>query len=151
MVVICASATEPTITLQLLAACPFTCTVQAPQAAIPQPNLVPVNPNSSRMTHSSGALDSTSTSWITPLTFNRIPMTRPPDCGVDGGAAVIRFGCGESFFRLRGSITHRKAWINATDGTPFGQSGAHKSGPEGRSITKMSDNPCRLHRNRLPP
>src|SRR5215472_16136170 len=92
MVVICASATEPTGTLQLLMACPFSCTVQAPQTAIPQPYLVPVNPNSSRMTQSSGASDSTSTSWITPLTFNRIPMTRPPDCAVDGGAGNGLYG-----------------------------------------------------------
>src|SRR5215469_4106907 len=92
MVVIWASATEPTGTLQLLTARPFTCTVQAPQAAIPQPNLVPVNPSSSRMTQSSGASDSTSTSWITPLTFNRIPMIRPPDCGVDGGAGNGLYG-----------------------------------------------------------
>ena len=37
---------------------PFTCTVQAPQAAMPQPNLVPVKFSSSRNTHKSGVLGS---------------------------------------------------------------------------------------------
>src|ERR1700736_170888 len=33
---------------------PSTCTVQAPQRAAPQPNLVPVMPSTSRNTHKSG-------------------------------------------------------------------------------------------------
>ena len=33
---------------------PSTCTVQAPHSAMPQPNLVPVSPSSSRRAHSSG-------------------------------------------------------------------------------------------------
>ena len=33
---------------------PSICTVQAPQSAAPQPNFVPVSPNSSRKYHSSG-------------------------------------------------------------------------------------------------
>lgn len=39
MVVTSALATDPTGTLQLLVAFAFTCTVQAPQTPIPQPNL----------------------------------------------------------------------------------------------------------------
>ena len=35
-------------------ALPSRCTVQAPHWAIPQPNLVPFSPISSRITHSSG-------------------------------------------------------------------------------------------------
>ena len=41
-------------TTQERAASPSTCTVQAPQAATPQPNLVPVRPSSSRSTQSNG-------------------------------------------------------------------------------------------------
>src|SRR5215469_4200895 len=77
MVVICAPATEPTGTTQLRVAFPFTCTVQAPQAATPQPNFVPVRFSSSRITQSSGAFGSTSRSWTTPFTFRRIPTTHP--------------------------------------------------------------------------
>ena len=39
------------------------CTVQAPQAATPQPNFVPVSLRCSRSTHSSGVPPSTPTSW----------------------------------------------------------------------------------------
>ena len=40
---------------------PSTCTVQAPQSAMPQPYLVPVRPNSSRSAHSSGVSSGTLT------------------------------------------------------------------------------------------
>src|SRR5262249_36808785 len=53
---------------QARVACPSICTVQAPQDAMPQPNLVPVNLSSSRSTHNSGVLASTPTSLRTPLT-----------------------------------------------------------------------------------
>src|SRR5690606_42073759 len=39
---------------------PLTCTVQAPQSAMPQPNLVPVSFSSSRSTQSNGVSGSTS-------------------------------------------------------------------------------------------
>ena len=42
--------------------------------AWPQPNLVPVMPSTSRSTHSSGVLPSTSTSWGVPLIFNMKAM-----------------------------------------------------------------------------
>lgn len=41
---------------------PSRCTAQAPQAAIPQPNLVPVRPITSRSTHNNGMSAGTSTS-----------------------------------------------------------------------------------------
>src|SRR5882762_546755 len=41
---------------------PFTCTVQAPHCATPQPYLVPVRPTCSRITQSRGVVGSTSTS-----------------------------------------------------------------------------------------
>src|SRR5437867_9513628 len=48
-------------------ACPSTCTVHAPQSAMPQPNLLPVSPSSSRSAHSSGVSPGTSTFWRLPL------------------------------------------------------------------------------------
>src|SRR6266545_779770 len=49
---------------------PSTCTVQAPQAATPQPNFVPVSLRCSRRTHSSGVSPSSVTSRRWPLTVN---------------------------------------------------------------------------------
>src|SRR2546425_7735271 len=46
---------------------PSTWTVQAPQSAIPQPNLVPVRPISSRSVHSRGVSPGTSTLCRLPL------------------------------------------------------------------------------------
>ena len=61
IVVTSASPTPSTgITHERMAA-PFRWTVQAPHSAIPQPNLVPVMPSTSRRTHSSGVSPSTST------------------------------------------------------------------------------------------
>src|SRR6476661_8456824 len=48
---------------------PLTCTVQAPQSAMPQPNFVPVRPITSRSTHRSGVSGSTSTVCILLLTL----------------------------------------------------------------------------------
>src|SRR6202048_4409164 len=50
-------------------ATPSTWTVQAPQSAMPQPNFVPVMPSTSRNTHRSGVLPSTSTLCVLPLTL----------------------------------------------------------------------------------
>ncbi len=51
-------------------ATPATWTVQAPQALMPQPNLVPVIFRSSRSTQSSGVEGSTETSRRSPLTLS---------------------------------------------------------------------------------
>src|SRR6266404_9017400 len=48
---------------------PSTCTVQAPQSAMPQPNFVPVMPSTSRNTHKRGVSPSTSTVRSAPLTL----------------------------------------------------------------------------------
>src|SRR4029450_11910274 len=64
--------------VQERAGSPFTCTMQAPHSAIPQPYLVPVSPMVSRNTHSRGAPGSTSTFWPLPLTVNEI-MAPPPN------------------------------------------------------------------------
>ena len=56
------------VTQERLAA-PSICTVQAPHSAMPQPNLVPVRPITSRSTHSSGVSSSASTLCAFPLTL----------------------------------------------------------------------------------
>jgi hypothetical protein len=55
--------------MQKRVATPSTCTVQAPQSAMPQPNFVPVMPSTSRNTQSSGVSPSTSTVRSMPLTL----------------------------------------------------------------------------------
>ena len=59
MVVTLAPATALTGVIQDRVARPSTCTVQAPHMPIPQPNLVPVRPSSSRITQSNGASSGT--------------------------------------------------------------------------------------------
>src|ERR1051326_7424587 len=49
---------------------PLMCTEQAPHCAMPQPNLVPVRPICSRITHSSGVSGSACTSRFSPLTLS---------------------------------------------------------------------------------
>jgi hypothetical protein len=51
---------SPTGTTQARSAAPSMCTVQAPQTPMPQPNLVPVSPTTSRTAHSSGMSSGTS-------------------------------------------------------------------------------------------
>jgi len=67
MVVTVLPATADSGVTQERVARPSTCTVQAPHWAMPQPNLVPVMPNCSRMTHRSGMSGSTSTVEALPL------------------------------------------------------------------------------------
>jgi hypothetical protein len=61
MVVISEVPTLPIRVTQDRVAMPSTCTVQAPQGAIPQPNFVPVMPSPSRNTQRSGVPPSIST------------------------------------------------------------------------------------------
>src|SRR2546422_10467076 len=68
MVVIVLPATALAGVTQERIAWPSSCTVHAPQSALPQPNLVPVMPSTSRSTHSIGVSSSTSTVRETPLT-----------------------------------------------------------------------------------
>ena len=51
---------------------PPTCTVQAPQAAMPQPNFGPRMPAMSRSAHKSGISGSASMSMGLPLTVRRM-------------------------------------------------------------------------------
>jgi hypothetical protein len=57
------------VVIQERVATPSTCTVQAPQSAMPQPNLVPVMPSTSRSTQRSGVSPSTSTLCVFLLTL----------------------------------------------------------------------------------
>src|SRR5689334_22332804 len=68
MVVMAWPARSPIATPQERVASPSTCTVQAPQSATPQPNLVPVSPSSSRRNHNSGIAGSPSYCRSSPLT-----------------------------------------------------------------------------------
>src|SRR6478609_6132435 len=52
------------------AGAPSRCTVQAPQRAMPQPNLVPVNPTWSRKTQSKGVSSGAATLVALPFTVN---------------------------------------------------------------------------------
>jgi hypothetical protein len=56
---------------------PSRCTVQAPHSAMPQPNLVPVRPITSRSTHSNGISGGTSTVWTLPLILSVIMTVVP--------------------------------------------------------------------------
>src|SRR5713101_8009791 len=69
MVVILLPAAALTGVEQDRAGWPFTCTVQAPHNAMPQPYLVPVMPRWSRRTHRRGVSGSASTDTPLPLTF----------------------------------------------------------------------------------
>src|SRR2546428_10368710 len=95
---------------------PFTCTVHAPQSAIPQPNLVPVRPMVSRITHSSGVSGSTSTEYIFPLTRNENMSSASQMCGDSRGAKPwvrIRFAHGDL------PLTKKDSQKSASPGQPL--------------------------------
>src|ERR1700677_1789818 len=72
MVITCLPATLETEVEHERIGCPFTCTVQAPHSAMPQPYLVPVKPSESRNTHSKGIAGTASTVCGLPLSVNWI-------------------------------------------------------------------------------
>src|SRR5262245_45203048 len=57
---------------------PLTCTVHAPQTAMPQPNLVPVRPNSSRTTHINGVSGSSADETAFPFRVNFVAIPASP-------------------------------------------------------------------------
>src|SRR3954469_1878914 len=77
---------------QLRVGTPSRCTVHAPQAAMPQPYLVPVRPSCSRSTHSSGVSGSASNSRGAPLTWILAMLVSPSwvlgACGMGSGQRV---------------------------------------------------------------
>ncbi len=56
-------------------ALPSRCTVQAPHSAMPQPNLVPCRPATSRIAHSSGIVGSASSVADLPLSTKVVAMS----------------------------------------------------------------------------
>src|ERR1700676_1064820 len=80
MVVIFLPATSPTMVWHERTASPLTCTVQAPHRPAPQPNLVPVICNCSRIAHRSGVSLTASTDIFRPLMFKVVMF--PPKGGV---------------------------------------------------------------------
>src|SRR5882672_8407557 len=71
-------ATAETGVVHALTAWPFTCTVQAPHTAMPQPYLVPVMPNSSRTTHSNGVSGSNADETGLPFRVNFVAIRVSP-------------------------------------------------------------------------
>src|SRR5260370_28653883 len=67
IVVTLAPAIAPTEVMQERVERPSTCTVHAPHIPIPQPNLVPVRPSSSRITQSNGVSSGLPTETLRPL------------------------------------------------------------------------------------
>src|SRR5260221_12510076 len=78
------SATAETGVTQERVACPPICTVQAPHCAMPQPNLVPVRPTTSRIAHSNGMSGSTSREIGLPLRVNETALSLSWENGKGG-------------------------------------------------------------------
>src|SRR6185437_14638988 len=68
---------------------PSTCTVQAPQKDMPQPNLVPLRSSSSRSTHRRGVSAVTSTMRFLPFTVIEKAMRNSLVSGMELGRAQI--------------------------------------------------------------
>ena len=77
MVVTFFPAAAETGMLQERTGAPSRCTVQAPHWAMPQPNLVPVSPSSSRITHNSGVSADCSDFTALPFTVKLSIPTSP--------------------------------------------------------------------------
>src|SRR5215469_584626 len=76
--------------MQARVALPLTWTVQAPQRAMPQPNLVPVIPSVSRRTQRRGICGSTLTDCRAPLSVKVVAMAVPLlDCHGHGGHVIF--------------------------------------------------------------
>src|SRR5882724_9400497 len=85
MVVTLRPATVDSGVTQERMALPSRWTVHAPQSAIPQPNLVPVRPATSRTAHSRGMLGSASSVVGLPLRENDVDMDDSASAGFSGG------------------------------------------------------------------
>src|SRR5271168_3472962 len=79
MVVTLRPATVDSGVMQERMALPSRCTVHAPHSAMPQPNLVPVRPATSRTAQSKGMLGSASSVVGLPLRSNEVDMVTPID------------------------------------------------------------------------
>src|SRR5438477_5563328 len=108
MVVIFLPTASPSEVWQDRTASPLTWTVQAPQRPAPQPNLVPVICNCSRMTQSSGVSFAASTDIFRPLIF-RLGISSPLPVG------EAAYG-GSSLFGIAGSPPGKRP-VGAQNGT----------------------------------
>src|SRR5262245_40805901 len=89
---------------------PSTCTVQAPHWAMPQPYLVPMRPSTSRSTQSSGVSESTSMSWVVPLTVRRtIPLL--PSHPLTATQSVQKLV--QKMIRVRACVHSSRPWAPA--------------------------------------
>src|SRR5689334_1123316 len=96
-----------TVVMQERVAVPSTCTVQAPHSAMPQPNLVPVMPSTSRNTQSSGVSLSTSTRCVVPFTLMLTAMaSASDDVERDVDIAARDLGIGTDLVRLIDELLH---------------------------------------------
>src|SRR5580698_5852028 len=94
-------------------ASPSICTVQAPQAAMPQPNLVPVSLRCSRNTQSSGVSGAASTSCRCPLTVKATIGLLP---GLDVRALAARERPLSLFYRRQAKRHYRPNRLPPTAG-----------------------------------
>src|SRR6202021_1281289 len=125
-----APATAPIKVMQDRVARPSTCTVQAPQKPIPQPNFVPVSPSSSRITQSNAASSGLCTETVLPLRSNVVMIdsllfsllvnAMPSTLGgwqrpfsPDRSRAGISCGCDADKLRARRSLRRLGASIEA--------------------------------------
>src|SRR6266545_1875589 len=114
MVVTLAPATDRSGVMQDRMARPSRCTVQAPHWPMPQPNLVPVRPSSSRMTQSSGESSGLRAVTVRPLSL-KVVMGRSLlflSAGSVGGGNRAASG-GDLGFQIgpRGQLGARAAQI----------------------------------------
>src|SRR5262252_6239776 len=113
MVVIECPSAAPTGITQDRLGLPSKCTVQAPQSAAPQPNLVPFIPSRSR---SSGISGGASTMWALPLIF-RVAMIVPlslsfRDVGA-GADHLIDAAAAEMTFATSLGCDRNATWLDA--------------------------------------
>src|SRR5712691_9043801 len=126
MVTIGRSPMRETGTTQERVATPPTCTVQAPQAAMPQPYLVPVIFRSSRRTHSSGVPGSTVTACGSPFTVSvYVSMTTSGFSDVGDRGCQLRPMC---VWRRR--IARASAVARSAVCRQFGGRAGRPKGPE---------------------
>src|SRR5260221_3517902 len=97
--------------IQERVATPSTCTVQAPQSAIPQPNFVPVMPSTSRNTQRRGVSPSTSTLCVFLLTV-MVKAMGPLRCHCRFDCRAERHGSVESCERFNVAAPILKGHIN---------------------------------------
>jgi hypothetical protein len=92
MVVIAFPPSAPTGVMHARVGTPSTCTVQAPQSAMPHPKVVPVRPSDWRSAQRSGISAGTSSDCAVPLTVSvmGVVMSRIP---WGGGAAATAVAC----------------------------------------------------------